>query len=381
MTTLSNSRFTIAGDIDTGRGQLGIGWAGTAVTGTLWGLRSGGNHYAINCASNITITLPDVGTGSTQAQPGYWATIINTSSTNSITVNNFGATLINTLPAGKSAMYIAVATSFAATNWVLQYDTTTYDSSGTLQQAYNASGTANPQILLNTTFGAVKIQDNSTPIGATLFNVLNSTGNPIFRVGNTTFPNSVSVFSGSVGASNSFGVGSSSLNGAGSVLLGDSTIVGSFTGATIFYQVFTGGSWAYAGSVQEGTTKTSPNRRTLYFLINAVTTSGVATNLFTPTANTSYQVTVTAYGRDATNTSAVSATHIIDALVTNITGTLLVVSQQLRTIETPGYTSIPSNAVLSINSTNVSITLTAPDNTSAGTMDYRVILEYSALTE
>lgn len=411
MTTFSNSRLLVAGDVDTGRGQLGIGWAGTATTGTLWSLRSGGNHYSMTSASSITITLPDVGTGSSQAQPGYWATIVNTGS-NLITVQNFAAVTINTLAAGKSAMYIAVATAFAASNWVLQYDTSNYNAATTLQQAYNTSGTAYPQILLSSTNGAVKIQDNSTPIDAPLFNVLTSAAASIFRIGNSTFPNSAAFFggnnnairtfvvgtgtassadavvfgSGTASGANTFIVGTSSASGAGSTILSDSSFAGTYSGVGIFYQLYTGGTWIYGGVVQEGITKTSPNRRTLFFsATTAVTTGLIAIPILTTVSNTTYRLTVTAYGRDATITSAVSATHIINALVTDLVGVASLVSQQLSTIETVGYTSVPSNAVLSVATNVVTLTLQAPDNINGGftigTMDYRVIVEYSSLTE
>jgi hypothetical protein len=414
MTTLSNSRMVLNGDIDTGRGQLGMGWAGTAVTGALWSLRSGGNHYSIASASAIIITLPDVGTGSTQAQPGYWVTIINTNVTDTITVNNFAGTTINTLTGGNSAMYIAVDTAFAASNWVIQYDTSGYSSVTNLQQAYNASGisTVTPQIVLNA-LSTLKIQDNATPIALPLFTVSDNAGANIFRISNSTNTNNAAFFggtstglrslavgtgtasaantvvfgTGTASAANAFVLGTSTASGAGSTILSDASFTGTYTGVGVFYQLYAGGSWIYGGAVQEGTTKTSPNRRTLFFSGTTAITTGLVliSGIVTTASSTTYRITVTAYGRDANVASAVSATHVINALVTNLSGTATIVSQQLTTIETAGYTTTPSNAVLSAATNVVSLTLTAPDNINGGfttgTMDYRVIVEYSALTE
>lgn len=413
MTTLSNNRTIINGDIDTGRGQLGIGWAGTATAGPLWSLRSGANHYAMTSATTITLVLPDVGTGATQAQPGYWFTVRNTG-TNTITFNNFAGATINALAGGVSAMYIAVATSFASSNWVVQYDTTTYGAATTLQQAYNASGTATPQITLSSTNGAVKIQDAATPIGAALFSISDSVAANIFRIGNSTNStnagffggtstglrsfavgtgsatgaNSVLFGSGTASSTNQFVVGPSTASGAGSTILSDASFTGTYSGTGVFYQLYNGGSWAYSGGIQEGTTKTSPNRRTLYSNNNGITVAGSPITLFsfTGTVGTTYSLRIVAYGRDAVTASTVSATHFLDALVVFTgAGVGTVISQQLRTIETAGYTTTTSNAVLSINTTNVVLTLNAPDNVSGGSatglMDYRVVTEYSSLSE
>ena len=46
----------------------------------------------------------------------------------------------------------------------------------TLQQSYNSSGAANPQILLASTGGGVKIQDAATSVGGNLFSVANNGG-------------------------------------------------------------------------------------------------------------------------------------------------------------------------------------------------------------
>lgn len=421
MTTFSNSRFTISGDVDTGRGQLGIGWSGVATTSALWSLRPGANHYLISSAAPITITLPDVGTGSTQAQPGYWVTIANVNATDAITINNFAASTLATLTGGKGIMLVATTT--VAANWVIQYDTTSYGGGTSLQQAYNSSGIANPQITLSSTNGALKVYDAATPI-ASLLNIANNAGTTNYlRVFNSvtgTQTPAVILFGGAItatgAANNLFIVGSGSISGvatsgsvvfgsgstsaSGTFLVGQQTVSGAnttalsdgsatFSGATYsgtntFYQLYTGGSWAYSGATQEGTTKTSPNKRTLYFSANAVTTAGATTALFTSATSTTYRVTVTAYGRDPITSSAVSATHIIEALVTNLSGTATVVNQQLRTIETAGYITIPSNATLTAATNVVSVNLVAPDNVNGpGTtgMDYRIICEYCALTE
>ncbi|MDB5169604.1 MAG: exported protein of unknown function, partial [Candidatus Saccharibacteria bacterium] len=48
----------------------------------------------------------------------------------------------------------------------------------TLQNAYDNSGTSAPQITLSSTYGGLKIYDNATPLGASLFTVANGNGTP-----------------------------------------------------------------------------------------------------------------------------------------------------------------------------------------------------------
>lgn len=185
MTTLSNVRTTIDGDINVGRGQLGYGWSGTTSSSLLWSLQQGANHYAITpSVLGTIITLPQVGTGSTQAQPGHWLTIANTSTTLNLTVNNSSGTTIGILTPGNSLKIIA--DSIAASSWVVQYNTSGYGVSTTLQGAYNASGTTNPQITLTNAFGSLKLADAATPL-TSLFEIHNNAGlYHYLRVGNST---------------------------------------------------------------------------------------------------------------------------------------------------------------------------------------------------
>lgn len=397
MTTLSNNRTIIDGDIDVGRGQLGFGWRGTASSVALWSLQRGANHYLIDpTANNTTITLPLVGTSSTQAQPGHWLTIANISGSGfNLVVNNSGGTTIATLTPNNSLKIIA--DSSAATSWVVQYDTTIYTTAATLQSAYNASG-ATTQIVLSNTFGGLKINDASTALGR-LFEIHNNAATyDYFSIGNVT-PGSqtpyVSMLGATPGATNSVGIGTIATTSAanGSVALCDSASAYSgYANPNTLYAVFTGGEQHYGGAVKAGTTKTSPNEIDFYYSRNAVTTSGFTVALVgststvvTSSAGSTYALDLKIYGRDATSPSTVSARHVISALVaTSTTNVPTVISQSVSTQETAGFTTTPASATLTANATDVLLTLVAPDNVTAPTgagMDYRVKGTYSVLTE
>lgn len=80
-----------------------------------------------------------------------------------------------TLPTaiGSTGQCLAAGT-VAASNVPLTFTTCGAGSASTLQDAYTASGTASPQILLSSTNGGIEINDAATPIGASLFAIQNN---------------------------------------------------------------------------------------------------------------------------------------------------------------------------------------------------------------
>lgn len=422
MTSLSYNRVSIDGDFDVGRGQLGIGWSGATVSAALWSLHRGANHYIIDPLSLSTIiTLPVVGTSATQAQPGHWLTIVNSSVTNTIVVNNSSSVTVATITPGNSIMIIA--DTGAATGWVQQYNTSGYGDT-TLQGAYNASGTSSPQIILNNTNGALKISDASTPLGSMLEIHNNASSYHYLTVGNspsgaqnpsvtmigstTTAANTVAMISSTVSGAGSVGMASSNVASAntlafgtittgsgasGSVALCDSG--SAYTGYTlpnVSYQVFRGGEHHFGGAIRPGTSKTSPNECKFYVNTNGVTTTGTTIALIGSTstivssfANSTYSITLQIYGRDATAPGVTSVIHEINALsVTNASNVPTLLSQRIDTSQTPGFTTIAGSATLATTATDVTLTLISPDNVSAPAgagMDFRVFGSYRVLSE
>ncbi|HEY6073476.1 MAG TPA: discoidin domain-containing protein, partial [Anaerolineales bacterium] len=136
------------------------------------------------------------------------ATDINTASGESLTLEGTGAgeVIVNdtlqvvTLGANTGATGICRNSSNQISSCVSNPD------SVTLQQAYNAS--TSPEITLDATRGAVTIRDNSTPIGANLFEVQNNAGSTTY-LGVTT---SATTVTGNLlpGADDQYNLGSSS---------------------------------------------------------------------------------------------------------------------------------------------------------------------------
>lgn len=435
MSIPSFNKYDIDGDVNVGRGQLGLGWRGTSASTQLWTLFRGANHYIIDpSTAAITITLPVVGTGSAQAQPGHWVTIANINSgTNVINVVNSASAAVVTITAGNSAKLIA--DSGSALFWVVQYNTSGYGAATTLQAAYNASGPTT-QIVLTATNNSLKINDATVPLSS-LFNLQNNAGSYVYfsarnttagsqtpaitMLGSTTSAantlaainsttsatNSVGILNSTVSASGSVGLASSTVNStntlgfgtittasgaSGSVALCDSS--SAYTGYSTpntFYGVFTGGEQHFGGGVRPGTTRTSPNQISFYVSVNNVTTTGTTINLIgststfvTSLASSTYSITLEIYGRDATSPSTVSARHKLEGLsVTNGTNVPTLIGQTVYTSETPGFTTIPASATFATTATDLTLTLVAPDNVTAPAgagMDYRIYGEYRVLT-
>jgi hypothetical protein len=396
MTTYSGSSLIVKGDIDTGRGQLGMGWSGVATTGTLWGLRLGANHYNVEVAAPVTLALPAVGISDIEAQPGYWTTIANVNGVSDITITDSLATTLTTITPGNSAMF--VADNNLANSWNVQYNTSNYSGGGgTLQDAYDGSASTNPQIALNDTFGALKIRDSATP-SASLLNLQNNAGNfNYFNVSNSdagTQTPSISMLGGSVGAGT-----------AGSIAIGPATISAGNTNAVVMTSTattvdncdnsllttFTNGQLHYGGTVREatGVAKTSPNEKVIWFLANNITTAGSTVDVLAGTvpvlfSNGSYRISVSLIGRDVVAASSVSVMHELSAMVTFVAGVGTVLGNILTTIETPGYTSITSNAAVVVTGLTLQLTINAPDNISGGAggaMDFRGIVRITTLIE
>lgn len=387
MSVLSNNRQYINGDLYVGRGQLGLGWRGSATTGTdLWSLTYAANHYLIDpSTNNAIVVLPVVGTLNTQAQPGHWVTIINIATINNLVINNSSGVTVATLSPSKSIMFIA--DSAAVTSWVVQYDTSTYGIPTTLQGSYNASAGANPQIQLTSAGSQLRIRDytaNTTDIfsisnNANTYKYINASNN---GSNNTHF---VGLLNGNANSgTNNASIGSMTVDGNGIIGVCDS--VTAYTGyntSNRYYTVFTNGEHHYGGAINEGTAKTSPNERITYSTINAVTTAGTTINIAV-LPSTTYSFNIDIYGRDVTTSSLVSVRHKLEALVAvNAANTPSVIGQTISTMETIGFTSFPANATLGISGTNVTLTVNAPDNVVApsSAMDFRVVIKANILTE
>lgn len=114
------------GDIDVGRSQLGLNWSGTPSSVNLWDNYFAANRYCITATSNLSINLPEIGTLATQAQPGYWVTIVNDADSAPFTVTVFdstGLTQLGILYPTCSLCAIAIA---ATNDWTITQNTSDY---------------------------------------------------------------------------------------------------------------------------------------------------------------------------------------------------------------------------------------------------------------
>jgi hypothetical protein len=391
---VSASRFIVE-DVLVGRGQLGYGYSATGVAAstTLWSLARA-NKYAIEAtAGGITITLPPVGTGANDAQPGHDLTIKNSDdSTNSFAIVNDGASVTYTpaLPIGGAVKL--VADTNANGNWYVVFITPDTEFQ-TMQNTYDRSGvvSAVPKIQLSTLYGVLDIRDASTEL-AKLFTIANDTGAiEHFGIGNgvpgTATPIITALNGTAAGMSNSVAVGGAlTTSGADAdvILLADPS--SGFSFADVSSQQITAFPTILktAGDVQVGTTLTSANEYTVWAssdLVNASTPTAIA--LISLTDNTTYRVTVDVVGRDADPTSTVSSAHTLTALVTRLGLVSTVQTQSDLGFDSPGYSN-PSVANLSAAASTLSLNFTAPNNITdagtTGTMPSRVVVTYSALS-
>jgi hypothetical protein len=392
---VSASRFIVE-DVLVGRGQLGYGYSATGVAAstTLWSLARA-NKYAIEAtAGGITITLPPVGTGANEAQPGHDLTIKNFDiGSNAFTIaNSLAAPVVGSLPIGGAVKLVADPN--AANDWYVVFITPDTEFQ-TMQDTYNRSGvvSAVPKIQLSTLYGVLDIRDED--VGdelAKLFSIANFGGAiEHFGIGNgvpgTATPIITALNGTAAGMSNSVAVGGAlTTSGADAdvILLADPS--SGFSFADVSSQQITAFPTILktAGDVQVGTTLTSANEYTVWAssdLVNALTPTAIA--LISLADNTTYRVTVDVVGRDADPTSTVSSAHTLTALVTRLGLVSTVQTQSDLGFDSPGYTS-PSVANLSAAASTLSLNFTAPNNITdagtTGTMPSRVVVTYSALS-
>jgi hypothetical protein len=391
MSTSSGNVFTVDGDIDSGRGQLGIAWSGTTTSATLWSLRRGGNRYNINSVTDITITLPVVGTATAQAQPGY-CVIISSRSANAITVVNSSAVTVSTISGNSSAEF--VADTNVASGWSVIFNTSTYGgSSSSLQVAYDTSAATDPQITLSDTFGAVKVRDSPTP-SAALLTLSNTAGSlNYFNVGNAVAGSQLPVIT-MFGAAVS-GAGTQNVLAVGPVTVPAANANGiAFTDTALtmddcsrsFQTTYLNGSNHYAGATRAatGVAKTSANERTMWISANAVPTAGAIIFTTTMIANATYKLKAHLVGRDVVAASGTSVTHELSAMVVLIASASTTYGNIIQSIAVPGFTNIFSTATFSSSGTTLNLTANAPDNVNGGaggTMDFRGYVKLTVLVE
>lgn len=162
-------------DIQCGRGQLGrtFNQSTPIVGGALWTLfPDRPNKYLINIAAPQVFTLPLIGTGPTQAQPGHNVWIKNVG-TAVMTINNSTGSLMKTLQITEST--ILVASNAPVPNQWEEMANNMGDTSETLQNAYDDSVVAgdNPQIVI-------------TSVPVSIGNAVGNGSNDVFKVTNTT---------------------------------------------------------------------------------------------------------------------------------------------------------------------------------------------------
>ncbi len=171
---MSNTQILIEGDFNSGRGQLGFSEFFT-MTGdiTLWTQFTDRPHrYFLDPdGTDRNVTLPEIGTGSANAQPGHHMIIKHTGTTNTLTLLGFDASTVTTLSTEDCVWLTAES---ATSTWqVVGPLPPGADNPHTLQNAYDDSTSgADIQIGAN---GPVNVKnDVLDPSTQKLFHVTNN---------------------------------------------------------------------------------------------------------------------------------------------------------------------------------------------------------------
>lgn len=345
----SNIRNT-NGDLTTEGAMNGLSFtANVSANTTLWAIASKYDRYILTpTGADRTITLPAVGNtayeAGTGAQHGHDIFIKNNSASNNLIINDVGGATVLTLPPTQT---VHLSADINATDdwYILGTVAESYPgpSVETLQAAYNASGTTNPQIQLSVANGGFKIRDNATqtaePLSVkdsagtksliVLKNVVSGTDTPAFEL-----------MGGSATASGAKALGNGSVaSGAGSSVDtdGSSAITNSVANSKL--ELYSGGFTRTSGPIQLGTANSDPFTHTLYFkLANVATVSGSAnvTALLTMNDKTSYNIRIRAIGRDVVSTTEATFTTEISYIVRTGTATYFINRTQEKRTRRPG---------------------------------------------
>lgn len=273
-TAISN---TLQGDFNSGRGQFGRTYnQDVAVAGgALWTVfPSRPNRYLINGGvADQTFTLPLIGTGSTNAQPGHNLWIKNIGTTNSLIIQNSTAAAVITLPPAGSVNLVATDSPVVNT-WLRFADSTS--GTDTLQTAYNNSITAadDPQIVIT-----------SAPVS--IGNAVGNAANDLLKVTNNADTNDFLRVHGVSATTCSVAVGPQVSNSvAGSVVLSDGNQALTTTVTDQSVSAFNNGDLVIGGvddtntpvaRNMPGVSATAPNELTRQYKIS---TTGVVATTF-----------------------------------------------------------------------------------------------------
>ncbi|MDB5170815.1 MAG: hypothetical protein JWO35_509, partial [Candidatus Saccharibacteria bacterium] len=183
----------------------------------------------------------------------------------------------------------------------------------TLQNAYDNSGSSNPQIVLNTTYGGLKIADNATTaVTGNLFKVTNandtSTYFGVSSSGLTTVGN-IAV-SGTATSSIAGRLNLTASSGVGLAVTSDATIAGSLTvGGSSQFQVDSSGNTTIAGT---GSLTVGPDASHRF----AVTSGGVVNDTYA-----SSSTNTTAANFNVTNSASGTGSVTVNGVGIALTGT------------------------------------------------------------
>jgi hypothetical protein len=361
----SPSKFIIDGDIDTGRGQLGITANGTlqGVINDLWLLSSPYKpaRYILDATGNVSIQLPIIGLLQTDASVGHHIMIHNISVFN-ITIQNSSLVNIYVIPPGLYTLLTAIG---APGNW--DYTTLGGVSSVTLQSAYDNGNTIfeslNREVLIQDNAGYnPSILDIQAPAGNSLFKIGNSVGGvntPYLASGISQIlsPQSNTVYIGS-----NIGSYTSVLNEAGSLVL-----------VTPNKREILS-----APVVALGSASSSVNNLTLggKLTVDSVSTSSIIINGL---ANTTYDIEVHLIINNALTivTTRLQFT-MVNGLISNVISPVYEESQ----IDTSLITVNPLYTAVSSGGLGVSVNIIGPDYLPAGlkTYDCAYIIYQMAIT-
>jgi hypothetical protein len=171
---MSNTQLLFEGDINTGRGQFGFSEFFT-LTGsvTLWTQFPDRPHrYFLDPnGTDRNVTLPEIGTGSANAQPGHHLIIKHTGVANTLTILGFDASTVTTLST-EDTVWLTAQT--ATSTWqVVGPLPPGADNPHTLQNAYDDS-TSGADIQIGSN-GPVNVKnDAADPSTQKLFHVTNN---------------------------------------------------------------------------------------------------------------------------------------------------------------------------------------------------------------
>lgn len=381
MTTISKVISEIGGDLggdlSIGRGQLGL----TAIdsisaNSVLWTDYTDRPHRFIltPTGADRTITLPIIGTGDNEAQPGHEINILNpVGSSFNLVVETSAAVTLQTVTPGNLLKIVA---NTAPATWDIALDITDIVDP-TLQDTYDNSIAAaeSGDINLNTGNNAngIGIINTGDVIVGDILSVGGSSN--YFNVKNITTTSPTPAIQGLGGTANNVGsvaIGSGlTANNDNSMIFGDGTIAASTNNDDQFQLAFTNGFQQVKGAIPPGTTNTSPNLTRIQGSLQ--TTDGVF-NVFTElnitsTDDTNYGLDIEIIASEAAGSSTTNGRIFIRADVVNDSGTLSIIGFNRRRIRGSGFNI---NARPAISGTIIQVEV---QGLAATTIDWRANME------